>query len=87
MTPEQLAALDQANQQGADTPAPIEPQTFEALDDALLYKVTYGDWGNNYGHIVAQDETLPTVSVELAGQDTTIDAERAALVAVPFIGA
>lgn len=87
MTPEQLAALETANQKGADAPASSEPQTFEALDDSALYKVTSGDWGNNYGRIVAQDETLPTVSVELVGQFTIIDAERAALVAVPFIGA
>lgn len=85
MTPEQLAALDQANGQGAAAPA--ETQTHEALDDTALYKVIQGDWGNNYGHITAQDETLPTVTVELVGQFTSIDVDRADLVAVPFIGA
>ena len=79
MTQEQIEALAAANA--------TELTTFPALDDALLYKVIGGDWGNNYGHIVAQDENLQTVSVELIGQGVTIDAERAALVVVPFIGA
>lgn len=86
MTPEQLAALENANGQGADL-TPVDQQAHEALDDTALYKVIRGDWGNNYGHITAQDETLPTVTVELIGQDTSIDVDRADLVAVPFIGA
>ena len=85
MTDEQLAALAQANGEGA--PAPADPQTHEALDDTALYKVIRGDWGNNYGHITAQGETLPTVTVDLIGQGTSIDVDRADLVAVPFIGA
>lgn len=85
MTPEQLAALENANGQGAA--APTETKTHEALDTEALYKIIQGDWGNNYGHITAQDETLPTVTVELVGQFTSIDVDRADLVAVPFIGA
>ncbi|MGP1718164.1 MAG: hypothetical protein ACTS9Y_13370 [Methylophilus sp.] len=58
-----------------------------AQDPDQLYKVIGGDWGNNYGHIVADKEGGPTVSVELIGKEETIDVDREALQAVPFIGA
>lgn len=79
MTQDQIEALAAANA--------TELIKYDALDKDQLYKVIGGDWGNNYGHVVTDDETLPTVSVELIAQNTTIDADRAALLAVPFIGA
>ena len=79
MTKEQIDAMNAANSTGLTI--------HQWIDDTLLYKVIGGDWGNNYGHIVAQDETLATVSIELIGLNTTIDADRTALLAVPFIGA
>ncbi len=79
MTQEQLDALNAANG--------TELIKHEALEESALYKVIGGDWGNNYVHITAQYENLPTVTVELVGQGVSIDVDRTALVAVPFIGA
>jgi hypothetical protein len=81
-TPAQIAATERLKAANAAKRAGKAAQ-----DPDQLYKVVGGDWGNNYGHIVADKEGEPTVSVELVGNEQTIDVDREALQAVPFIGA
>lgn len=82
-TPAQIAATEKLKAANAAKRA----ATTTAPDPEQIHKVIGGDWGNNYGRIKNDEAGQPTVSVELIGQDITIDVDRADLVAVPFIGA
>ena len=83
-TPAQIAATERLKAANAARRAQVAQ---DPANPDQLYKVIGGDWGNNYGRIVADKEGEPTVSVELVGNEQTIDVERKALLAVPFIGA